>query len=125
MAILRKGKQLTTTITLLAPTGAAATTRALTGRHPLSGAKVANLSPAVAQELGADDDSRLGVVVIEVEQRSPAARLGIRRGDIVVGINEEKIDTVAHLEVTLEMPAAARRLAVERAGKVFNLAIQG
>jgi type II secretory ATPase GspE/PulE/Tfp pilus assembly ATPase PilB-like protein len=68
----------------------------------LSGAKVANLSPAVAQELGADDDSRLGVVVIEVEERSPAARLGIRRGDIVVGINEEKIDLrVSTLPATL------------------------
>ena len=62
---------------------------------------------------------------IEVEQRTPAARLGIRRGDIVVGINEEKVDSVAHLEVTLEIAGRGWRLAVERGGKVFNLAIQG
>jgi Do/DeqQ family serine protease len=126
LGILRKGEQLTTTITLLAPIEEPPRdARTLTGRHPLSGAKVANLSPAVAQELGVDDDSRLGVVVIEVEERSPAARLGIKRGDIVVGINEKKIDSVAHLVVTLDLAGRGWRLAVERGGKVFNLAIQG
>ena len=126
VGILRKGQQITTTVALLAPIeDPPRDVRALTGRHPLSGAKVANLSPAVAQELGLDDDSRLGVVVIDVEDRSTAARLGLKRGDIVVGINDEKIDSVAHLVVTLELAGRGWKLAVERGGQVFNFAIQG
>jgi Do/DeqQ family serine protease len=126
LGILRKGEQITTTITLLAPIEEPPRdARALTGHHPLSGAKVANLSPAVAQELGLHDDGKVGVVVTEVEERSTAARLGIKRGDIVVGINDEKIDSVAHLVVTLELAGRGWRLAVERGGKLFNLAIQG
>jgi S1-C subfamily serine protease len=126
VGILRKGQQITTTVALLAPIeDPPRDVRALTGRHPLSGAKVANLSPAVAQELGLDDDSRLGVVVVDVEDRSTAARLGLKRGDIVVGINDEKIDSVAHLVVTLELAGRGWKLAVERGGQVFNFAIQG
>jgi S1-C subfamily serine protease len=97
----------------------------LTGRHPLSGCKVANLSPAVAQEVGMDDDTREGVVVLEVEQRTPAARLGVRRGDIVVAINDEKVTSVAQLDQVLAASGGGWRLSVERGGKLFNIAIQG
>ena len=67
------------------------------GRHPLTGCTVANISPAVAAELGIDDDMREGVVVLEVKDKTPAARLGVKRGDIVVGINNEKVKSVAQL----------------------------
>ncbi len=126
LGILRKGEALTTTVTLLAPIeDPPRDARALTGRHPLSGAKVANLSPAVAQEFSIDDDSRSGVVVTEVENRSTAARLGLKRGDILVAINDEKIDSVAQLVVTLELASRGWKLAVERGGRVFNFAVQG
>jgi S1-C subfamily serine protease len=97
----------------------------LTGRHPLAGCKVANLSPAVAQEVGMNDDTRQGVVVLEVEQQTPAARLGVRRGDIVVAVNDEKVTSVAQLDQVLAGSGGGWRLAVERDGKLFNIAIQG
>ena len=125
LSVLRKGEAVETTVALLAPIEEPPRdARALTGRHPLSGVKVANLSPAVAQELGIDDDSRPGVVVIEVAERSPAARFGIKRGDIVVAINNEKMKSVAQLAAALAA-VEGWRLSVERGGKVFNFAIQG
>jgi Do/DeqQ family serine protease len=96
----------------------------LPGRHPLTGCKVANLSPAVAQEIGMDDDTREGVVVLEVKERTPAARLGIKRGDIVA-VNDEKVNSVAQLDEVLAASGGGWRLSVERGGKLFNLAIQG
>ncbi len=72
-----------------------------------------------------DEDSQRGVVVMKVEQGSNAGRLGIRRGDIIVGLNNEKVESVKQLAVLLDASGGAWRLAVERGGKVFNLAIQG
>jgi serine protease Do len=126
LGVFRKGKTLRTTISLLAPVeDPPRDTRALTGRNPLSGSTVANLSPAVAQELGMDDGGKQGVVVLEVERSSSAGRLGIKRGDIVVGINNEEIATVKQLAAMLQADGGGWRLSVERGGKVFNLAIQG
>jgi S1-C subfamily serine protease len=62
---------------------------------------------------------------MNVDRRSNAGRLGLRRGDIVIGVNNQEISTVKQLAVVLEVPAGDWRLSIERGGKVFNLAIQG
>jgi Do/DeqQ family serine protease len=126
LGVVRKGQRVKANIVLVAPVeDPPRDARGLTGRHPLSGCKVANLSPAVAQEVGMDDDTREGVVVLEVEQRTPAARLGVRRGDIVVAVNDEKVTSVAQLDQVLAASGGGWRLSVERGGKLFNIAIQG
>jgi len=126
LGVLRKGQRVKTTITLVAPVeDPPRDARDLLGRHPLTGCKVANLSPAVAQEVGVDDDTREGVVVLEVKEKTPAARLGVKRGDIVVAVNNEKVKSVAQLATVLDLAGGGWRLSVERGGKVFNLAIQG
>jgi Do/DeqQ family serine protease len=126
LGVLRKGQKMKATITLIAPVeDPPRDARELEGRHPLTGCKVANISPAVAQEVGVDDDAREGVVVLDVKEKTPAARLGVKRGDIVVGINNEKVKSVAQLVSALAAADGGWRLSVERGGKVFNLAIQG
>jgi Do/DeqQ family serine protease len=126
LGVLRKGQKMRATITLIAPVeDPPRDARELEGRHPLTGCKVANISPAVAQEVGIDDDAREGVVVLDVKEKTPAARLGVKRGDIVVGINNEKVKSVAQLVSALAAADGGWRLSVERGGKVFNLAIQG
>ena len=126
LGVLRKGQKVKATVTLIPPVeDPPRDVRDLQGRHPLTGCKVANISPAVAQEVGLDDDTREGVVVLEVQDKTPAARLGVKRGDIVVGINNEKVKSVAGLVSALEAADGGWRLSVERGGKVFNLAIQG
>jgi len=126
LGVLRKGQRVKATITLVAPVeDPPRDARDLLGRHPLTGCKVANLSPAVAQEVGVDDDTREGVVVLEVKEKTPAARLGVKRGDIVVAVNNEKVKSVAQLATVLDLAGGGWRLSVERGGKVFNLTIQG
>jgi S1-C subfamily serine protease len=98
--------------------------RDLSGRHPLVGAKVANLSPAVADELGIEEEGD-GVVVLQVEPDTPAARLGVQRGDIVVGVNNDKVTSVAALVTALNRSVGGWRLTLEREGRVYNFAIQG
>lgn len=125
LGIYRDRKRLRATISLVPPIeDPPRDERALTGNHPLSGSRVANLSPAVSVDLGMDD-GETGVVVIDVDRQSNAGRLGLRRGDIIVGLNDEKVTSVKQLAVLLQVRGGGWTLSVERGGKVFNLAIQG
>ena len=97
--------------------------RELDGRHPLAGAKVANLSPAVAEELGLEEEA--GVVVLDVAPNTPAARIGVRRGDLVIGLNDRRVNSVDGLAKALGASPDGWRLSFQREGQVYNLAIQG
>ena len=55
-------------------------------RSPFSGATVANLSPALADELQLNNADR-GVVILDVADGSYASNLGFKRGDIIVSVN--------------------------------------
>jgi Do/DeqQ family serine protease len=122
---LRDGKTFKTNVELVPPLeDPPRDLRELSGRHALAGVKVANLSPAVAEEFGMDDN-RSGVVVMEVERNTAAARLGIRPGDIVAGVNESKVASVSELESILTGGFGLWRLSVERGGRVFNLELRG
>lgn len=58
------------------------------------GINVETLTGETARQLGYDRDER-GVVVTQVDPSGLAARTGIRRGDIVVAIDDSAIDSVA------------------------------
>ena len=92
----------------------------LTGRHPLQGASVINLSPAVSQELDLHG-KWTGVVISEVPSGSIAARQGFREGDVIRSANREVIKTVVELE---EVLAAARSrrwsFILDRAGRTVT-----
>ena len=68
----------------------------LPGLNPLSGAKVASLSPALAENLGLDSGIS-GVVVLEVRRGSSAARLGLREGDVIRAFDNRPFRTVQEL----------------------------
>jgi Do/DeqQ family serine protease len=125
LGVIRGGKSLKVTIALVAAVeDPPRDTRELKGRQPLAGAKVANLSPAVAEELGIEDEES-GVVVLDVAQNTPAAQFGFKRGDILVGVNDNKVTSVKDLAAALERSPSGWRLSFEREGKVFSVAIQG
>ena len=126
LGLYRDGKRFRTTIATVIPIEEPPRdTRDLTGPHPFAGSRVANLSPAVIAELGLDDDSDTGVVVLNVERRSNAGRLGLRKGDIIVGVNDQDIASVNQLAVLLQTQSGRWQLAIERRGKVFKLALRG
>src|SRR6476646_434140 len=125
LGLVRPGQAMTAAVQLVpAVEDPPRDTHELAGRHPLVGAKVANLSPAVAEELGMDDDGP-GVVVLDVAPNTPAETLGLKRGDLVIGLNNDKVTSVAGLVKALGARADAWRISLEREGQVYNLAIQG
>ncbi len=68
----------------------------LSGRNPLGGAKVENLSPAAAVDLQMDLLAK-GVVITDVADNSFAAGQGFRPGDIIRSVNGVTINKVGDL----------------------------
>jgi Do/DeqQ family serine protease len=96
----------------------------LTGRSPLQGAKVANISPAVADELHLDADSE-GVVVTELADGGTAASVGFQKGDIITAVNSQKIAKTSDLEKATRDTARVWRITLVRGGQQINVTLGG
>jgi Do/DeqQ family serine protease len=98
--------------------------RLLENATPFAGAKVANLSPAVAEELDRDFNAR-GVVILDIEQGSRAASVRFRRGDIIREVNGFEVDSVRTLTEVLRERAFRWDLVIEREGRTIRAVLGG
>ncbi len=96
----------------------------LKSRSPFQGAKVANISPAVADELRLDSGTE-GVVVVDLTDDATAANVGFQKGDIVLAVNGTKIAKTADLEKVTRDPARLWRIIVVRGGQQINVTLGG
>ncbi|MCP9230199.1 DegQ family serine endoprotease [Mesorhizobium sp. LMG 17147] len=118
--VLSKGQQATMDIALeRPPEGAKAAELTLRGHSPFSGAKVAELSPRLAQRLGLRTDVK-GVTVVDVNRDSPAADFGFQPGDVVREVNGLTIDKAATLEQVAQQDTRWWRFTVERGGQILR-----
>ena len=67
-----------------------------------------------------------GVAVIEVVSSSPAAKSGLQKGDIIIKINKEKVDSVAKLRYELYKHAPGDKIDItyNRDGKEYTTQIK-
>jgi Do/DeqQ family serine protease len=93
-------------------------------RSPLTGAKVANLSPALADELRLDD-STAGVAITDVENGSLAQNFGLQKGDVVLSINNARIETTQDLLKAVGQPSRLWRLTILRGGQQITAVFSG
>jgi Do/DeqQ family serine protease len=93
-------------------------------RSPFLGAKVANLSPALADEMRLDTSAE-GVVVIEVADGSAAQSLGFQRGDVVVTVNNEKITHTGDLDRVTKQPSRTWLITILRGGQQISVRLNG
>lgn len=90
LTILRKGKKEKVSVVLGDATQNVVVAKEI---HPaLEGATLTN-----GKTKQGDD----GVVISEIEARSPAARIGLQDGDVIIGINRKKVDNVVQLRTEL------------------------
>jgi len=116
--IIRAGKELVFDMKLAAPPEDPPRDPAvLEGRQPLSGAGVANLSPAVADELGLVE-WRPGVIVTEVQAGSFAGRF-VRPGDMILSVNGQDVRNVAELKKRIAAGVAS--VSIGREGMVSTV----
>jgi S1-C subfamily serine protease len=122
--LVRKGRRLTVEVALRgAPQGGKDDVRNLSGAHPFDGARIANIGPAVADELGLDEQE--GVVILSVRQGSTSARIGFQPGDIIQQVGRERIATLAELEAVLKERQRVWLVQIKRGGQSIRLQVAG
>ena len=95
----------------------------ISGRNPLLGARVENLSPAAATELQMDVMAH-GVVIIAVAPGGLAANYGFQPGDIIRSINGASINRTGELVRALN-GVNQWNMIIERGGRRLTLSVEG
>ena len=122
--IWRKGKQLSVDVALrAAPQAGKDDVRNLSGAHPFDGARVANILPGTAEELGIGDQE--GVVILQVRPESKAARIGFQAGDVIQQVGGTKIETVSGLEGVLKERQQVWLVVLKRGNQTVRLQVAG
>lgn len=118
--VLSQGEHKTIEVKLeRAPEGASSAELQINGRSPFAGARVAVLSPRLAQRLGLTTETT-GVAVIDVAPNSPAAGFGFRPRDIVREVNGVVIDTAEKLGQVASEDTRWWRFTIERDGRIMR-----
>ena len=91
------------------------------GRNPLQGMVVANLSPAVAEELGVPS-SLSGVVALEI--KGGVAKRFFRKGDILLEVNGVSIASVDDLQRAVAVDESYWEFEINRGGRKLQMTLR-
>jgi len=125
LMINRGGKTQTLTVRMdPAPEIVPRDQKALSGRWPLSGATIANMSPALAEEL-AIESSGEGVVVTAIKPGSPADDIGLQKGDYLVSIDKNDVKSTRDVVALQQERAYYWTLVIRRKGELLKSKVGG
>ena len=93
-------------------------------RSPFMGVKIANISPALADEMRLEASAE-GVVVLDVAQGSMAQSLGFQRGDVIAQVNDEKIARTRDLDRVSKERQRMWRITIVRGGQSLSVTFGG
>ncbi len=113
LTLLRKGEEVTVEVVLGDATQATVTAQQI---HPaLEGATLTN---------GADEAGNAGVVISDIERNSPAARIGLKPDDVIVGVNRKRTSSVSDFRNALDDASGVIALNVKRGNYTLYLVIR-
>jgi Do/DeqQ family serine protease len=124
LGIQRAGQEIKATVALQTAPETPRDEITIRSRSPFSGARVANLSPALADELqlqNVDD----GVVILNVDAGSYASNLNFQRGDVIQEVNGQRIAKTQDLERVSSTPNRSWRIVILRGGQKISAMING
>lgn len=113
LGLLREGKPLDVEVTLDKSTSSSASAELIT--PALQGAKLSD---------GQMKDGTKGVVLDEVDKGSAAAQAGFHKDDVIIGINRERVQSIAEMRKILEMKPAIIALNVMRGNESLYLLLR-
>ncbi|MEG3617748.1 Do family serine endopeptidase [Magnetovibrio sp. PR-2] len=124
LGVMRRGGLKQLTIALEAPPAMPPKNETMIrGRNPFQGAVVANLSPKLADELGFVHE-KTGVIVMALERKGNASRIGFERGDIILQVNGTDVVNVRTLLGMVGKTPTAWIIRIERDGQERNIVIR-
>ena len=124
VGVLRAGRETVVVVALQSAPDRPREELVIKSRSPLSGAKVGNLSPALAEEMRLDPSAE-GVVVLDLANGSIAQRLGFQRGDVVLAVNDQRVATSKELERATRDPTRLWEITIIRGGRQVTAQFPG
>ena len=126
LTVLRRGRATTLDVKLApAPETPPREEVKLTGRNPFDGASAVNVSPATLEELSVEG-AKDGVILADVPQGSTAANLGLQKGDVILAVNDRKIERTADLRAATNVGRQVYwKLTIFRGGQIITSVIGG
>jgi Do/DeqQ family serine protease len=122
--IVRQGRELVVPVALEALPETPRNEVEIRSQSPFRGATVANLSPALADELKLDPQTE-GVVVTVVADGSTAQSVGFQPGDVVVSVNSQKITRSSDLERITKDGGRQWRITIKRGAQQISVMFSG
>ncbi len=90
-----------------------------TTENPFKGLYVIELDPSMAKQIGADIEDK-GVVVYRIEPGSPAENSGLRKGDLIMEIERQRITSASEFQrVIQKITRNDVMVLINRGGKKF------
>ena len=124
LGIVRGGREQAVTVALQIAPEMPREEIVIRSRSPFSGVKIANLSPALVDELQVRNADE-GVVVVDVDNGSYASNLGFQRGDVIQEVNGERITRTHDLERLSKTQNRAWRIVIVRNGQKISAVFGG
>jgi S1-C subfamily serine protease len=122
--VLRSGKEIRVPVVLEAAPDTRRDEIVIRSRSPFLGAKVANVSPALADQLHLETTTD-GVVIVEVTEGSTAGNLGFQSGDLIVSVNNERISNTRELDRIVRAGSRLWRITIVRGGQEISVVLSG
>jgi S1-C subfamily serine protease len=124
LGIIRGGKETALAVPLQTAPQTPLDEIVIHSRSPFMGAKVANISPTLAEELHLDATDG-GVIVVDVANGSPAENYGFQRGDLIVSVNDKTIEKTHDLDRITRAGGRVWRVTILRGGQRISAVISG
>jgi S1-C subfamily serine protease len=124
LGVLRGGKEVKLAVALETAPETPRDELLIRTRSPFMGVTIANISPALADELRLDSSAE-GVVILDVATGSLAQSIGFQRGDIIASVNNEKITRTRDLDRLAKDTTRRWAITVLRGGQTLTLQLGG
>jgi serine protease Do len=121
--VIREGKEREVSVTLGSiPGRSQEQERSLKETEERLGLRVEPVTPELRRELGAP--ATRGMAVAEVLPGSPADRIGLKRGDIILEVNGRPVDDIKSWQKVLSGVQDSAVLLVWRDGRTFFVSVR-
>src|SRR6201987_5084375 len=123
LGVIRGGKEVALSVVLEAAPDTPHEELVIASPSPFQGARVSNLSPALAENLRLDPSTQ-GVVIVDIAAGSPAQSLGFQRGDLVLSVNNAKIAKTRDLERVAGQQSRRWSITIVRGGQQVSVELR-
>jgi len=119
--ILRDGKEIELDVDMIPPPhGADENSYEIKGKNPLTGAIVAELSPALSLDLGLDTFKH-GILILDLKLHSIASEMKFQIGDVLYAIDGQNVETLESFFKVMDKEKNSWKIEFLRGGEKMTL----